>query len=86
MTLGRKFSKHHERWGKGEDELDELDNAILTCISNKPGINITQVWHCISMNTDINILNAYYRVNTLQRAGYLRTEKGNRNERKCFVV
>jgi Fe2+ or Zn2+ uptake regulation protein len=77
---------HHERWGKGEDELDELDNAILKCITKHPGLNITRVWNCVNNGTEIKLLSAYYRINTLQRAGYIETKKGYRNERLCYLT
>jgi len=92
LTLGRKFSKHRKRWGlagsiKEDDELDELDSVILCCIAENPGINIKHVWdHITDKGLDINLLSAYYRVNTLEKASYLRTEKGNRNERKCWIL
>lgn len=86
MTLGREFSKYHEEWNAHKGQVDALDKRIIRCLYDKPGINITRVWTCVSNGDDIKKLVIYYRINTLAKAGLVETKPGTRNERRCYLT
>ena len=86
LKLKRQTSMYHKQWEAEAGQVDALDKRILRCLYDKPGINITRVWTCINNGDGIKKLGVYYRINTLSAAGYLRTEKGARNERRCYLT
>ena len=91
MSLIRSRSQHRKKWGaelKQGPELDALDRGIIQCLNEKPGRNITQVWMCLNAAKGKMMKRQviYYRINTLEQAGFIITKRGSRNERKCYLT
>lgn len=82
--LKRQTSKFKE-W-QTKSELDLLDQGILDCIHDRPGASVKRIWMCLVLDQFGGLKQEmlYHRVRTLEKEGYLRTEKVWR-ERKCWA-
>lgn len=64
-----------------------LDRDIIRCVNDTPGLNIAQIQKCLTDKHDLQSHHiVYHRVKTLKQIGFLKTEKGYRNEKKVYLT
>lgn len=77
------------------DILDLMDRDILVCIQKNPGLSMMAVYRCYvdqlkenKQDEELLELQVRYRINTLEKAGYIRTERviKGRAERQCYIA
>jgi DNA-binding MarR family transcriptional regulator len=85
--LKRQTSKYREWRTDSSSELDLLDQGILDCLRDRPGSNVKMIWMCLVLGRFSGLKQPmlYHRIRTLEKEGYVRTEKVW-YERKCYVT
>ena len=72
------------------ETLDKMDQGIFECIYMHPGLSIMGVYRCYSKLTGHRFGEQHfrYRINSLEKAGYIRTERVIKHwaERQCYLM